>query len=52
MLRDRDWGALRRYAAGEDERSVEMRHMSVFTGVLSEDERRSVLDAVYAELDR
>ncbi|WP_458041431.1 MULTISPECIES: hypothetical protein [Bacteria] len=48
LLRSRDVDGINAVLAGDDEYAVEMRNLGVFLGVLSEAERRTVLDEVYS----
>lgn len=47
LLQSRDIESIDAVLTGDDEHAVELRNIAVFLGVLSEEERRSVLDEVY-----
>ncbi|MDT0116625.1 hypothetical protein Q9R20_06435 [Microbacterium sp. PRF11] len=47
VLSERDISTVETLLVDDSEHAAEMRNMAVFVGVLSQSERRSILDAVY-----
>lgn len=51
FLIERDWNAVLHYLTSEDQESVEMRNCTVFLGVITQKQRRQILDEVYAKAE-
>jgi hypothetical protein len=48
LLTSRDWDGIRRHLTSEDEHSAEMRNVTVFLGVVSQQRRQEIVDEVLA----
>lgn len=46
LLLNRDWERTRHYLTSEDEESVEMRNLTVFSGVMAQERRQEILDEI------
>ncbi len=48
LLTNRDWEQTRHYLTSEDEVSVEMRNLTVFLGIITQERRQEIVDELLA----